>query len=346
MYIPIEPVLKFLNDEGLDRPIRIKHADSERWSISINEPWECDNKMRCGLAAIEKDGNKFVVFNSFKAVANFGDAYKGDFFKFVKLVKNLTNTREAKSYFLRNYLLKSTADIKQFLIAKEQQESAIIKPHTEIVLPETYERLDYADKSHLPFIKFLERTRNVPRRVVQTTRIFIDQKTQRVIFPIYRDQQLIFWATRSIRAKSPMPWIHSDIKETYPIWNLENISGDSVMIFEGILDAIHVPNGVAILGAGKWHELIDQILAKDFRKIIVAMDGDHVGLLNRIRIANDLSMQHNNVYIYNFYGLPTDDKGKVDFGWMAQNNIPFDLDKRIIQWNLKANLLLKMKKIT
>ena len=69
MYIPIEPVLKFLNDEGLDRPIRIKHADSERWSISINEPWECDNKMRCGLAAIEKDGNKFVVFNSFKAVS-------------------------------------------------------------------------------------------------------------------------------------------------------------------------------------------------------------------------------------------------------------------------------------
>lgn len=346
MYIPIEPVLRFLDEEGLSASIRIKHENTQHWSININEPWEHDTKLRCGISALQdKFGNPYVAFNSFKAVANLGDEYKGDFFTFVKLVKEFDNYRQAKMYFVKNYMLKTTGDITDYLTATKQKTDKKIITPVEYTLPENFERLDFDNTNHRPYLKYLAIERAIPLRTIKRQRIYVDQDRKRVVFPVYEDNKLIYWATRSI-VKSKMPWIHSEIIDTFPIWNLDNVNGESVMIFEAILDAIQVPNGVALLGAGKWANLIPKILNKSYHKIIVAMDGDRPGLLSRIAMANELSMHHKNVYIYNYYGIPRDKDGKIDFGAMAQQQIPFDVDERSIKWDLRANVLFKMKKVS
>jgi len=138
-----------------------------------------------------------------------------------------------------------------------------------------------------------------------------------------------------------LPWIKSELDGIQPIWNLENISDEEIWLFEGIFDAIHIINGVATLGVA-FGDIKDKLLKRNFKKYIIVMDNDIAGRKAKLRIAKELKDEGKNVYIYNYKGINEEYK---DFGEMAINDIPFELEKRVIPFDFKTETMIKLGKI-
>ena len=77
---------------------------------------------------------------------------EGDFFKFIKLIKNLNSFSEAKYYFIKNYL-KSNDSIKNF-INHETQDFEEEKEIDEIKLPEGSEKFNKL--KHIKYFNYLK----------------------------------------------------------------------------------------------------------------------------------------------------------------------------------------------
>lgn len=285
MYLPINSVIDFINDENLG-PIKVKN-NSYNWEVSINEPFTDDTKFRCGITA--KDD--VVVFNCFKSSVVLGDDYKGIFWKLVKLVKDLDSIKEASDYFCQQYL--DVNDIIDSLTIPKQKEK---KKETfdEILFPPNTKRLSKTYAEHYNYLI----SRGVSEERIDKEILFVNKN--RIIFPIYNASgRLYYWTSRRVD-DGPLPWLKTNIKDKYPIWNLERVSSSTVLIFEGIMDAILFNNGIALL----WNKLrgnqIDEIIKRDFSKIIVVMDGDKAGTIGQKHICEELSKRHSNVYRFNW----------------------------------------------
>jgi len=178
--------------------------------------------------------------------------------------------------------------------------------------------------------------RGVSPERMSRLKIFVDHYTQRIVFPVYEDNKLVFYSKRSIDPEEEFKWIKlKNTKSIFPVWNLDNAKIE-LRIFEGIFDAIHFDNGVAIFGAFWNNKLREKILKKHFFKIIICMDNDTPGQLAKIKIAEDLIHYHDNVHIYNYKGIK-----EKDFGDIIKNKGSFE-DKRVIKWNYEAKVKLKM----
>jgi len=334
-----QQIIQFLVDEGIDKNIKTKNLDSLHWKINFDEPWLTgDSKRRCNIFHIRdnKTNEYVVVFNSFKAVARLDDElYKGSFWKFVKLIKEFESVRESKFWFIRKYILKKNLSE----VLNEQNYANETTPkyrNKSVELPENCIRYNYNNDKCSDYSDYLI-SRNVSNRLSKNYKIFIDINQKRIVFPVYEDKELIFYTGRAIK-NSFMPWLKSDGDNVYPIWNLENVNGDVIYIFEGILDAIMVPNGIAILGSMyTGDEIVKKILYKKYLKINIILDNDIPGHKAKIKLAKKLSQEHNNVFIYNFKGIK-----QKDFNQMKMEGINFDFDDRLFPWNLKTEAMIKI----
>lgn len=329
-----DTVINFLQDEGLASSLKIKDKNNE-WTLLINDPFVKDTKHRFGISLKEfENGESRIVFNGFKSSAVLGDDYHGDFYKFIKMYKNFDSYKEAKRWFHKKYLIGSIDELIQ------TKDGEIKKEDKKLYWPDTYKKLNINSKLHKPYLDYLLK-RKVDLDRINNIKIFIDRQSKRLIFPIYENEQLIFYSKRSIEPHL-LPWIKANKDDVFPIWNLENISEEEIYIFEGIFDAIHIKNGVAILGSA-FEEVIKKIVKLNFQKYIIILDNDEVGRKNKIRMAKILRDEHNkNVYIYNYKGISESYK---DFGEMKINNINFELDKRILPFDFKTETLIKLGKV-
>lgn len=330
-------VLNFLQDEGLSSSLKLKEKNDE-WSIRINDPFIKDTKKRLGISLKHfENGNSKVIFNGFKSSAILGDDYHGDFYKFVKLIKHFDTYKEAKQWFNKTYLLQNDS-LKDIL--NSEHKTNYNKNEEILYWSDKYKKLDLNKKVHKDYIDYLLK-RKVDKKHIENVKIFIDRKNKRLIFPVYENEKLIFYTKRSI-VPNTEPWIKASKEDVFPIWNLENISDEEIYIFEGIFDAIHILNGVAILGSA-FEEVIKKIVKRNFKKYIIVLDNDEVGKKNKIKIAKILRDEYNkNVFIYNYKGIAEQYK---DFGEMKINNIPFELETRVLKFDFKTEALIKLGKV-
>jgi len=211
---------------------------------------------------------------------------------------------------------------------------------SELYWDEKFERLSLKKKTHKPFIEYLFK-RKISVEKINETKIFIDKKSKRLIFPVYENEDLIFYTKRSI-VPHFLPWIKATKEGSFPIWNLDNIDEDIVYLFEGIFDAINIKNGVAILGVAH-EEVAKKIASKNFLKYVIVLDNDEAGRKAKIHLAEILSNDYNkDVYIYNYKGINEQYK---DFSEMMINNIDLEMDTRVIPYDFKTKTLIKMGKV-
>jgi len=330
-----EHIIQFLQDEGLSSSLRTKNLQKENWKININEPWENDTKQRCGIfqARDKKTGKLKIFFNSFKAVANMGDDYRGTFWKFVKLIKHFENLEESKIWFLHKYILGTftKADLQgdYHYTAKEIVNSLYFP----LEWPRWEPKIEFEEYGTYLF------NRGATLEQLQNIKLFINPKEKRLVFPVYENNTMVFYTGRTIELHAKVPWKKSSGEGVFPVWNLENVNGDVVNIFEGIFDALMIPNGVAILGANTYagEAIVNKLLYKNFLRINLFFDNDTAGFAAKYQIAELLSEKHNNVWIYNYVGI-----AEKDFNSMKVNGIDLDLENRLLPWNLKTQTMIKL----
>ena len=337
--ITMESIIHFLEDEGLG-PIRIKKKDTYDFELAINEPgiWGTnDHKMRCGIGSKDiehEDGtiSKEVLFHAFKAFAKMGQDYSGHIFKLVKNIKNLDTIQEAKDYFLETYLLHGAEinfDTDPQIIQKPTQSKVIFKEH--------FEKLDLDNATHKPYVSYLS-LRGVPAKQIKKNKIFIDKVEKRIVFPVYENERLVFYTGRDITGVSLLRWKKSEGgKGIHPIWNLDAVESNIVLVFEGIFDAIYFHNGIALLGIGS-EKQFKKILGKGFSKIILIFDNDEAGRKAKIDWAKWLAKKnYERVFIYDYNGIE-----EKDFSSMMENGIDPQISLRTFHWDYKTEIRCKM----
>ena len=344
MLISIKSIISFLQDEGLG-PLKIKKDDEYAFEILINEPhiWGTnDTKYRCGITAkitINNNGSvqQHIVFNSFKARAILGDQYCGTFYQFVKLVKNFNSITTAQQYFLEKYVLSHNTDLSVITDASPIYSST--SSHTQKILhsvnlPTHYIKFDYS--VHKEYTNYLLQ-RGVAYDVIKNIKLFINPKEKRLVFPIYENGILIFYIERDITNINPIRWKKNKGENIYPIWNLENVSGTIVYVFEGIFDAIHFPSGIALLGVGNKQQF-NKIIKRGFSKINLIFDNDNAGRNARYKWAKWLTSRDvKNVYIFNYNGIR-----EKDFSELFEKNIHIDINDRLLLWDDSTEIKFKL----
>lgn len=328
MKLSFDTVLCFLEDEGLG-PFKTKNEESDEWQISIHEPAQFgtnDSKWRCGITNREVEGELRTVFNCFKA-ASTDDRYKGDFVNFVRLIKDLDTYKAARFYILKNYLKLNN------ISPRLQQQKSMLDPSM-IELPQGTIKFEHA--KHNAYYKYL-RSRGLSPDKIKSLKLFINKMSERIIFPVYENNNLVFYNGRSINKKHPMPWLKAKAPNSHAIYNLENVNGSSVSIFEGILDSYYINNGVALGGIGTEVQL-KKILDKKYNKIVVVMDNDEAGIKAKFKIAEwFIEKGHQNIWIFNYFGVAF-----KDFGEILEANLDIKFEERLYKYtDLRTKVLIR-----
>lgn len=310
-----EIAIEFLYDEG------ITDLKEKGDHIHFNSPFVSDTKYRSTLTF----KNDIILYNDFKARGTIDpDLYKGTIFDFIKILKNFDSTREARQWFLTNY-------IKDLSFLKGKKESAQPKEKRSKLAVDFPDGTVRFDKNvHEEYFDYLI-GRGITEEKIDKTKIFILESQKRILFPVYENGELIFWTGRSINKLNPLPWLKCSATENYPIWGIDDVS-EEMWIFEGVFDALAIRNGICILGAQINSDQIERILNKKPSKIVVVMDNDIAGKNARLNILDKLAEKNKNVYNYIWRGIKEKDAGEII---MAGKD--FDTS-RIEKWDFKAKI--------
>ena len=302
---------KYLLDKGIDYK-----AKEERGEFYICSPFTGDSKFKCGINWKKTP----PVFNCFKT------GTKGNFITFVKILEGMETSREAIIFLFKNYMSKE--EIVNFSnsffiddLKKEKQEE---KKKDTLAFSSEYKKL-IINKN--PFYDYLL-NRKFTDEMIKKSNIFFSETEKRVIFPVYENGELIFYAKRAIN-NHPMRWINSVSQGVDPVWNLENV-GETVYLFEGIFDAIRMwPNGVSVFGKNLSDGQLNKIIKKKFHKIVVVLDNDSYGRESQEKIAEKLAGRHKNVWI-NLW-REDDKKDLSEMNEIELNLVKFDLKGKLLK---------------
>lgn len=277
---------------------------------------------------------------------------EGDFFKFIKLIKNFSNYSEAKYYFIKNYL-KSSNSIKTFLDSNlsesfEEAEETL----EEIKLPEGSEKFNKL--KHLKYFNYLK-DREIKSETIENLNLFIEPKSERIIFPIYSDDKskLLYYTGRTINKNQKIRWVDAISKHKSNVVFSLNKNMQTVYLVEGIFDSLKIEGGISLLGSYLHEPIEKELISKNYYKIIVVMDNDLPGLEAQLKILLRLKKKRKNVYIWNwdneliskykdFGEIPSkileeikstnyylaDEKGILK--WKLLNIKKFELEKRLL----------------
>lgn len=157
--------------------------------------------------------------------------------------------------------------------------------------------------------------------------------TDSIIIPLYYENQMYGFYSRSIKNKSFVTYMH-DANIGYKIWNWFNIDNKQpVYIFEGIFDAISSRNFniIALMGAK-----IPEDRLKELKYPVFVLDNDKTGLINSLEYVKKG---------YSVYIQPDKYKEK-DMNEMMLNNPDLDIPS-LIQQNtfngISAEVRIKQK---
>jgi hypothetical protein len=310
-----QQIVQFLIDEGFSD----YKERNEKGEFLINSPFVRDNKKKLGISY-----SKGGVWNCFKS------GNHGSWWSFVKLIKGFDSNKESQIWFLKNYF--TIDQIKLNLLVNGQQ----IEPDEpeekdpqfgSYILPLNFQK----DNIYIEYL----RKRYFYDDILKQLKIFIDHKDQRVVFPVYENNKLIFYAARAINSDNPIRWLNSKGTSSHPIWNLDNVR-EEIWIFEGIFDAVRMwPKGVSVFGLNMHDDQIKKILDKNPYKIVVVLDDDLYGFLAKKRVADRISSMHPNVWVH----IMKDNRFK-DFGEMdiIQPNL------NLIKWDNSGKLMWEVYK--
>jgi DNA primase len=97
----------------------------------------------------------------------------------------------------------------------------------------------------------------------------------RVVVHEHLDGKLICWVGRSFIGAEPKYINAKGPTKRGAVFNLENVKDDSVVITEGVFDAMSAgPNAVAIYGKKISGKQVGRLLARRFKRFYVALDPD------------------------------------------------------------------------
>ena len=330
--VPIDIALRFCEDEGI-----LKNLKEKENQFSIDSPFVSDNKRRCTIASINKNGNEFLAFNDFKARGNLDDElYKGSFFKFVKLIKDYSSVDEAAFYIITKYLREYNFEKKP----KVKKES-----NRQIISLDKFQPLQLS--IHGDYIRYLK-NRGVDWTLISKYKVFVDREEKRIVFPVYEDGDCIFYNGRSVLKWTPkgFRWKKSEVKDNaYPLWNLENCKNEC-WLFEGVFDGIFWPDkACAYFGAIITKELIDKIKKKKFDRVVFFGQNpevDKAAGVNQIKTLEKLKDEKLPTYFFNWKGIQEKDSNEAIVNGSLKMD---DIEKRIMPWNYEAKVMRELELI-
>jgi hypothetical protein len=310
-----QQIEQFLIDEGFSD----YKERTEKGEFLINSPFVRDLKKKLGISY-----SKGGVWNCFKS------GNHGSWWSFVRIIKGFDSNKESQIWFLRNYFTMDQIKLNLLISGKQVEVPEVEEKDPQFgdyILPLNFNK----DQIYINYLK----KRYFNEDILKDLKIFVDHKDKRVVFPVYENNKLIFYAARAINPDNPIRWLNSKGSSFHPIWNLENVR-DEIWIFEGIFDAVRVwPKGVAIFGLNMHDEQIRKILDKNPYKIVVVLDDDSYGFMAKKRVADRFASLHSNVWVH----IMKNDKFK-DFGEMdiVEPNL------NLIKWDNSGKLMWEVYK--
>jgi hypothetical protein len=306
-----QQILQFLIDEGFSD----YKERTEKGEFLVNSPFVRDSKKKLGISY-----SKGGVWNCFKS------GNHGAWWSFVRQIKGFDNNKESQLWFLKNYFSIDQIKLSMLISGKE------------VEIPDEPEEKDPQFGNHiLPldfnkdkiYISYL-RKRYFDDDILKQLKIFVDHKDQRIVFPVYEQHKLIFYAARAINPDNPIRWLNSKGTSSHPIWNLENVR-EEIWIFEGIFDAVRVwPKGVTIFGLNMHDEQIKKILDKNPYKIVIVLDDDSYGFMAKKRVADRFASLHPNVWVHIMKDNRFKDFGEMDIVHPNLNLIKWDNSGKLL----------------
>lgn len=307
-----EIIEKYLLSKGIDYKTK-----EERGEFYICSPFTGDSKFKCGINWKKNP----AVFNCFKS------GTKGNFITFVRILESMETNREAIIFLFKNFMTKEEILNFSNSFFGESKSLKEEKKKEKLSFSDEYQKVKINSESK--YYKYLK-NRNFNDEMILKSNIFFSEIEKRVIFPVYENGELVFYAKRAID-NHPLRWINSVSHGVDPIWNLENV-GETVYLFEGIFDAARMwPNGVSIFGKSLSDGQINKIIKKKFHKIVVVLDNDSYGRESQEKIAEKLAERHRNVWI-NLW----DENDKKDLSEMES------VELKLVRFDLKGKLLKKL----
>lgn len=312
-----EAIEAFLQDENI-RYVVIEHLGE----INFSSPFTKD-KGRRGYINFHKGKWKDFLLDE-----------GGTFITFVKKLKGFETLSITKRYLVENYFDGNLPDL-----VNEEEDVEELRGNSSIELPDGCEPLNVDKESHQPYIDYLK-SREL-NHIIGEIEMFVDDADQRIVFPFYKNGELVFWTGRSIDSKAYLRWKNAKEADRFDlIYNIDKINDGSVVyIFEGILDALMVyPRGIALMGRSITEDQIDLILGKNPSKIIVVMDGDEYGKESQRQIADRILDKFYNVYIFDWSII----EGAKDFNDMGYK-LAQEAKDHYLHWGNKTLAMLLMK---
>jgi DNA primase len=103
----------------------------------------------------------------------------------------------------------------------------------------------------------------------------------RLIIPFFENSSMVYFIARSIIKNDKVRYLNPKADKTEIVFNIDNIK-DRVYIFEGVIDAITLSNGVgtALLGATIGKRQCQKIIDTEVKEVVFVPDNDEAGKNN------------------------------------------------------------------
>lgn len=276
------------------------------------------------------------AFNCFKTNQH------GNFFKFVKLVKKFRSIDDTKIWLFKqswfvDSVIENLEDTAEYSKIEEPQSN------NSLILPDYFEKFDKSYLDHQPYYNYLKQ-RNIREDVIDKLELYINPSMmhRRIVFPVYENQNLIFYTGRTIDDKKiTLRWYSQALEGKDPVFFL-NPNSPTFFVFEGLFDCLRIDGGVCTFGAMVSEGKVRKILNQMPSKIVVVMDSDSTGINAQIKLANLFSQYHSDVFVFDWINFNSHEK---DFSTLPEEF--FRLGKYndfIFRWNVAGQLKYKLNR--
>lgn len=288
MLVTKEIIESFIRNEITNDLIEAPKCSAEKKKFLISSIFTNDSEKKM---AIWKNSGRFRCYKT---------GYDGNFITLVMKVKNL-NLQEAKYYILKNYL---NNDLKLLLTNKENYfKRNDLEDFNIISFPDYFEKIN---EKHKEYIEYLNK-REIDWRELN---LFINPKEKRIVFPIYRNNNLVYYTQRAID-NNKLRWKDASVGNKEGLF-FQKEKTEIVYLCEGIFDSLKIRGGIALLGSHVSEKTVKEILNQNPYKIVIVMDNDPQGFKSQILLFIALrKLNFKNIYFFDWSKFNEKDLGEI-----------------------------------